>query len=71
MWRKFIINYIATHNTWCETLTYSIVAADPEKGDIGVAVASKFIAAGSIVPWVKVGVGGVATQAWANVRLGP
>ncbi len=52
-------------------MTYSIVAADPEKGDIGVAVASKFIAAGSIVPWVKVGVGGVATQAWANVRLGP
>lgn len=52
-------------------MTYSIVAADPEKGDIGVAVASKFIAAGAIVPWVKVGVGGVATQAWANVKLGP
>lgn len=52
-------------------MTFSIVAVDPEKGDIGVAVASKFIAAGSVVPWVKVRVGGVATQAWANVRFGP
>ncbi len=52
-------------------MTFSIVAVDPEKGDIGVAVASKFIAAGSVVPWVKVGIGGVATQAWANVRFGP
>ncbi|MFZ8793278.1 MAG: DUF1028 domain-containing protein, partial [Acidilobaceae archaeon] len=52
-------------------MTYSIVAVDVEKGDIGVGVASKFIAAGSIVPWVKLGVGGVATQSWANVRFGP
>ena len=52
-------------------MTFSIVAVDPEKGDLGVAVASKFIAAGSVVPWVKVRVGGVATQAWANVRFGP
>ena len=52
-------------------MTFSIVAVDPEKGDIGVAVASKFIAAGSVVPWVKLRVGGVATQAWANVRFGP
>ena len=52
-------------------MTYSIVAVDVEKGDIGVGVASKFIAAGSIVPWVKLGVGGVATQSWANVKFGP
>ncbi len=52
-------------------MTFSIVAADPETGDLGVAVASKFIAAGSVVPWVKLGVGAVATQAWANVKLGP
>jgi len=52
-------------------LTFSIVAADPETGDLGVAVASKFIAAGSVVPWAKLGVGAVATQAWANVKLGP
>jgi len=37
-------------------LTFSIVAVDRETGDLGVAVASKFIAAGSIVPWVRVGV---------------
>jgi uncharacterized Ntn-hydrolase superfamily protein len=52
-------------------LTFSIVAVDVERGDIGVGVASKFIAAGSIVPWVKLGVGGVASQSWANVRFGP
>jgi len=52
-------------------LTFSIVAANPETGELGVAVASKFIAAGSVVPWAKLGVGAVATQAWANVKLGP
>ncbi len=52
-------------------MTYSIVAYDPDTGDLGVAVASKFVAVGAIVPWVKVGVGAVATQAWANVRHGP
>jgi len=52
-------------------MTFSIVAIDREKGDIGVAVASKFIAVGSVVPWVRVGIGAVATQAWANVKFGP
>ncbi|MEM1646251.1 MAG: DUF1028 domain-containing protein [Ignisphaera sp.] len=52
-------------------MTFSIVAVDKDKGDIGVAVASKFIAAGSIVPWVRVGIGAVATQSWANVKFGP
>ncbi|MET1128815.1 MAG: DUF1028 domain-containing protein [Thermoproteota archaeon] len=52
-------------------MTYSIVAADRETGELGVAVASKFIAAGSIVPWAKPRVGAVATQAWANVKFGP
>ncbi|MEM4428409.1 MAG: DUF1028 domain-containing protein [Acidilobaceae archaeon] len=52
-------------------MTFSIVAVDVEKGDIGIGVASRFIASGSIVPWVKVNVGGVATQSWANVRFGP
>lgn len=51
--------------------TYSIIAADPSVGDVGVAVASKFIAVGHIVPWAEVDVGAVATQAWANVRYGP
>ena len=51
-------------------MTFSIVAVDPETGDLGVAVASKFLAVGSVVPWARAGVGAVATQAWANVSYG-
>ncbi len=51
--------------------TFSIVAADLEKGDWGVAVASKFIAVGALVPWAKAKVGAIATQAWANISFGP
>lgn len=51
--------------------TFSIVAVDPSIGDVGVGVASKFLAVGHIVPWAEVDVGAVATQAWANVRFGP
>ncbi|BDG01966.1 DUF1028 domain-containing protein [Anaeromyxobacter oryzae] len=47
--------------------TFSIVAADPATGQIGVAVQSKFPAVGAIVPAARAGVGGVATQALANV----
>jgi uncharacterized Ntn-hydrolase superfamily protein len=52
-------------------VTFSIVAADPEAGDWGVAVASRFPCVGAVVPWAKAGVGAVATQAWANTALGP
>jgi uncharacterized Ntn-hydrolase superfamily protein len=52
-------------------LTFSIVAADANSGDLGVAVASKFPAVGAVVPWAKAGVGAIATQAWANVGYGP
>lgn len=51
--------------------TFSIVAVDPQTGEIGVAVESKFLAVGSVVPWAKAGVGAVATQAWANTNYGP
>lgn len=51
--------------------TFSIVAYDPETGDLGVAVESKFLAVGAVVPWAKAGVGAVATQAWANTAYGP
>ena len=51
--------------------TFSIVGRDPENGDIGVAVQSKFFAVGSVVPWAKAGVGAVATQSWANTTYGP
>ncbi|HET7753238.1 MAG TPA: DUF1028 domain-containing protein [Anaeromyxobacteraceae bacterium] len=47
--------------------TFSIVAADPATGEVGVAVQSKFPAVGAIVPAARAGVGAVATQALANV----
>ena len=51
--------------------TFSIVARDPVTGDLGVAVESRFLAVGAVVPWVRAGVGAIATQAWANVDYGP
>ncbi len=53
------------------TGTFSIVAVDRETGEIGVAVQSKIVAVGSIVPYARAGVGAIATQAWANPRFGP
>ncbi|WP_139345744.1 DUF1028 domain-containing protein [Siminovitchia thermophila] len=50
--------------------TYSIVGYDPETEELGVAVVSKFLAVGSIVPWAKAGAGAVATQSWANPLYG-
>jgi len=52
-------------------MTYSIVAFDRATGDLGVAVQSKFLAVGAVVPWARAGVGAVATQAFANVGYGP
>jgi len=51
--------------------TFSIVAVDPERGSWGVAVQSRFIAVGAVVPWARAGVGAVATQALANIAYGP
>jgi uncharacterized Ntn-hydrolase superfamily protein len=51
--------------------TFSIVAHDPDIAAWGVAVQSRFIAVGSIVPFAEAGVGAVATQALANVAYGP
>ena len=47
-------------------MTFSIVGRDPATGDLGVAVASKFLAVGSAVPAARFGVGAIATQAFAN-----
>ena len=52
-------------------MTFSIVAADVEHGEWGVAVASKFPAVGAVVPWARAGVGAVATQSYANTSFGP
>jgi len=51
--------------------TFSIVAADPETGEAGVAVASRFFTVGTVVPFAKAGVGAVATQSFANTSYGP
>jgi len=51
--------------------TYSIVACDLAAGQWGVAVQSKFLAVGSVVPWAEPHVGAVATQSYANPRYGP
>ncbi len=52
-------------------MTFSIVAHDPSGPEWGVAVASKFLAVGSVVPWARAGAGAVATQSYANVTYGP
>ena len=51
--------------------TYSIVAYDEETGQLGVAVQSHWFSVGSLVPWVRAGVGAVATQSFVKVEYGP
>jgi uncharacterized Ntn-hydrolase superfamily protein len=53
------------------TSTFSIVGCDTATGEWGVAVSSKFLAVGSVVPWAMAGAGAVATQAFANTSFGP
>jgi uncharacterized Ntn-hydrolase superfamily protein len=52
-------------------MTYSLVARDPETGDLGVAVQSHFFSVGTVVAWAEPGVGAVATQAFARTAYGP
>jgi uncharacterized Ntn-hydrolase superfamily protein len=52
-------------------VTYSIVARDPDTGELGVAVQSHWFSVGSIVTWAQPGVGAVATQANAEAAYGP
>ncbi|MHA0040882.1 DUF1028 domain-containing protein [Deinococcus sp. PEB2-63] len=52
-------------------MTFSIVGRDARTGDLGVAVASKFLAVGALVPFVRGGVGAVATQSYVNPTFGP
>lgn len=54
-----------------QVATFSIVATDPATGEIGIAVQSKIVSVGSIVPFARAGVGAVATQSYANVKYGP
>ena len=50
--------------------TFSIVARDPQTGDLGVAVQSHWFAVGPTVPWAEAGVGAVATQSFADPSYG-
>ncbi|MFZ3589033.1 DUF1028 domain-containing protein [Bacillus sp. DJP31] len=52
-------------------MTFSIVGFDPETKELGIAVQSKFLGVGAVVPWAKAGVGAVATQSYANTAYGP
>lgn len=52
-------------------MTFSICAFDPETGELGIAVQSKFLAVGAVVPFARAGVGAIATQSWANTSYGP
>ncbi len=51
--------------------TYSIVARDPDTGELGVAVQTHQMCVGAIVPWLEPGMGALATQASANISFGP
>lgn len=51
--------------------TFSLVARDPETGDLGVATASKFLAVGAVVPYAIADVAAIATQSYANTSIGP
>ncbi|MEJ2287201.1 MAG: DUF1028 domain-containing protein [Deinococcales bacterium] len=51
--------------------TFSLVARDADSGDLGIAVASKFLAVGAVVPFAEADVGAVATQSYANTSYGP
>ena len=50
--------------------TFSIIGRDPETSELGVAVQSKFLGAGSVVPWARAEAGAIATQAAANLDYG-
>ncbi len=51
--------------------TYSVVAVDRSRGEIGVAVQSHWFSVGSTVPWIEAGIGAVATQSFVNRSFGP
>jgi hypothetical protein len=50
--------------------TFSLCAIDPETGEAGVAVTTRVPFVGRAVPWVRAGVGAVATQSWTVVEYG-
>src|SRR5712675_436754 len=69
-----ILVVVASGATFAQSLppvsTFSIVAIDPQNGDLGIAVASRYFSVGSVLPWAMADVGAVATQADVNVGYG-
>jgi uncharacterized Ntn-hydrolase superfamily protein len=51
-------------------VTYSIVALDERTGELGVAVQTRWLAVGALVPWLRPGVGAIATQSFVDTRYG-
>jgi uncharacterized Ntn-hydrolase superfamily protein len=51
-------------------MTYSIIARDPTTGELGIAVQSRYFAAGQVVPWIEAGVGVIASQSFVNPVYG-
>jgi uncharacterized Ntn-hydrolase superfamily protein len=68
---------MSDHNRWQSphpsrlAHTFSIVARDPQSGEMGVAVQSHWFSVGSVVAWAEAGVGAVATQALVEISYGP
>ena len=52
-------------------MTWSIIARDEPTGRVGIIVATRFFAVGSMVPHIKTGVGAIASQAFINPLYGP
>jgi uncharacterized Ntn-hydrolase superfamily protein len=73
LWCAFLL-FVAVNIAIPQSLppvsTFSIVAIDPQTGELGVAVASRYFSVGSVVPWAMADVGAVATQANVNVGYG-
>ena len=52
-------------------MTFSIAAFDPENGDLGIVVQSKFPNVGVVIPFARAGIGAIATQSYCNTSFGP
>ncbi|HEY1937028.1 MAG TPA: DUF1028 domain-containing protein [Candidatus Angelobacter sp.] len=78
MMKRFLFSLAVVFLIWSGAIaqklptvsTFSIVAIDPQTGEMGVAVASRYFSVGSVVPWAMADVGAVATQANVNVGYG-
>ena len=66
-----VASWVCAKSAYPTISTFSIVARDAKTGELGVAVQSKFVAVGSVVPYARAGVGAIASQAWGNPRYGP